>query len=225
MGGTGLEVAVIGCGTAGAACALFLARAGHRVSVFERVAEPGPVGAGILLQPTGQAVLARLGLLHLVKARAAPVDRLLCVRRSGKSIVDLDYNELGGAIGLGTHRGLLFQVLYDALAVEPGVALRLGCSVERVSRAAGGRRALADGAGAALGDFDLVVLAGGVDAAGRIAGELRARVAPYPWGALWFVARDPERAFRDRLHQVVDGASRMMGLLPTGLAPTRRFRS
>ena len=35
-------------------------RRGHTVSVFERVAKPGPVGAGITLQPTGQAALARL---------------------------------------------------------------------------------------------------------------------------------------------------------------------
>ena len=41
-----------------APAALFLARAGHTVEVFERVAEPGPVGAGITLQPTGQAVMA-----------------------------------------------------------------------------------------------------------------------------------------------------------------------
>jgi len=52
-------IGVIRCGTAGAAAALFLARAGHDVRVFERVAEPGPVGAGIV-QPSGQAVLARL---------------------------------------------------------------------------------------------------------------------------------------------------------------------
>lgn len=206
-----LDVAVIGCGTAGAAAALFLARAGHRVSVFERVPEPGPVGAGILLQPTGQAVLARLGLLDELRARAAPVDRLISVRRDGRAIVDLDYGALG-ALGLGTHRGLLFQVLYAALRAEPGAAIHLGRAVDRIDE----RRALHAG-GAELGQFDLVVVAGGADAA-RL-GELGARVTPYPWGALWFVARDPSLLFRDRLHQVVDGARRMVGLLPTGLAP------
>ena len=215
-----LDVAVIGCGTAGAAAALFLARAGHRVSVFERVPEPGPVGAGILIQPTGQAVLARLGLLDQVRDRAAPVARLLSVRRSGRAVVDLSYDELRGraAIGLGTHRGLLFQVLFDAIAAEPGIALRVGCDVEAVHRAVGGRRALAGANGEALGDFDLVVVAGGADS-GRLTAELDARVSRYPWGALWFVARDPEGAFAGCLHQVVDGARRMVGLLPTGLAP------
>ena len=65
-----LDVAIIGAGTAGSAAALLLARAGHQVTVYERVATPGPVGAGISLQPTGQAVLARLGLLAPILARA-----------------------------------------------------------------------------------------------------------------------------------------------------------
>jgi 2-polyprenyl-6-methoxyphenol hydroxylase-like FAD-dependent oxidoreductase len=36
---------------------------------------------------------------------------------------------------------------------------------------------------------------------------------------LWFLADDPERLFRDRLVQVVRGARRMLGFLPTGLGP------
>ncbi len=215
-----LDVAVIGCGTAGAAAALFLARAGHRVAVFERVPEPGPVGAGILVQPTGQAVLARLGLLDQVRDRAAPVTRLLSVRRSGRAVVDLAYDELPGAaaVGLGTHRGLLFQVLFDAIAAEPGIALRVGCDVEAIAPPVRGRRALVGANGEALGDFDLVVVAGGADS-GRLTAELGARVTRYSWGALWLVARDPEGAFAGCLHQVVDGARRMIGLLPTGRAP------
>lgn len=71
-----LHIAVVGAGTAGAAAAILLARAGHRVEVFERVADPGPVGAGITLQPTGQAALRTLGLLDEVAACGAPVDRL-----------------------------------------------------------------------------------------------------------------------------------------------------
>ncbi len=59
--GRPLSVGVIGCGTAGSAAALFLARAGHAVTLYERVAVPGPAGAGIVLQPSGMAALAALG--------------------------------------------------------------------------------------------------------------------------------------------------------------------
>ena len=71
------RVCVIGCGTAGAAAAVLLARAGCEVTVLERVAAPAAVGAGIVVQPSGQAVLARLGLLDTIAARGARLDRLL----------------------------------------------------------------------------------------------------------------------------------------------------
>ena len=44
-----LDVAVVGTGTAGSATALFLARQGHRVTVYEKVPEPQSLGAGIML--------------------------------------------------------------------------------------------------------------------------------------------------------------------------------
>jgi len=50
---TVLDIAVVGCGVAGQAAAILLADAGHKVTIFERFAEPHPVGAGLLLQPTG----------------------------------------------------------------------------------------------------------------------------------------------------------------------------
>ena len=52
-----MRVGVVGCGVAGQAAAILLADAGHAVTVFERFAEPRPIGAGLLLQPTGLAVL------------------------------------------------------------------------------------------------------------------------------------------------------------------------
>jgi 2-polyprenyl-6-methoxyphenol hydroxylase-like FAD-dependent oxidoreductase len=213
-----MDVGVVGCGTAGPAAALLLARAGHRVTVYERVAEPGPVGAGILLQPTGQAVLARLGLLERVRARASPVERLLCQRVSGRPVVDLRYDEIGTPVGLGIHRGVLFEALFAALRAEPGVALELGCDALRTEEA-GGRRWVVDAAGARRGPHDLVVVADGADSAIRLLPELRVRADRNRWGALWFVARDPDGAFGGRLFQVVDGAQRMLGLLPTGLGP------
>jgi hypothetical protein len=45
------------------------------------------------------------------------------------------------------------------------------------------------------------------------------RASVYPWGAIWHVAPDPARVFRDELFQVVDGAEVMVGFLPTGLGP------
>ena len=64
-------VGIVGLGVAGATAGLMLARQGHRVRVFEQTAEPGAVGAGVLLQPSGQMVLERLGLMEQVAAAGA----------------------------------------------------------------------------------------------------------------------------------------------------------
>jgi 2-polyprenyl-6-methoxyphenol hydroxylase-like FAD-dependent oxidoreductase len=48
-----------------------LARAGHRVTLYERVPDPGPVGAGIVLQPIGLHVLSLLGLAEQLLAAGA----------------------------------------------------------------------------------------------------------------------------------------------------------
>jgi 2-polyprenyl-6-methoxyphenol hydroxylase-like FAD-dependent oxidoreductase len=50
-----LRIVIAGAGTTGLAAAAFLTRAGHEVRLFERFSQPRPLGAGILLQPTGLA--------------------------------------------------------------------------------------------------------------------------------------------------------------------------
>ena len=210
----GLDVGVVGAGFAGSAAALFLHRAGHRVTVYEAVEDPAPVGAGILIQPTGMAVIARLGLLHPVRAHGAVVDRLRCVTRGGRTLFDLPYGELrGGLHGLGLHRGVLFQVLFDQARAE-GVPIRLGVHVAEIEEGH-----VVDAAGERHGPHDLVVVADGARSQIRAADFPTVLDAPYPWGALWCVAEDPERVFARELFQVVDGTETMLGFLPTGFAP------
>jgi 2-polyprenyl-6-methoxyphenol hydroxylase-like FAD-dependent oxidoreductase len=207
-----------GCGTAGSAAALFLARAGHRVTVYERVPEPGPVGAGITLQPTGQLVLARLGLLAPILDHGARLDRLHCVTRGGRTLFDLRYASVDPRMfGLGLHRGALFQALFAAVRVEPGVTLRLGTEIAGIGR--DGARPIVLGPDGALGTHELVIAADGSVSELHGSGGVPVRTRDYPWGALWFVADDPGPTFRGELHQVVDGARHMYGLLPTGRRP------
>ena len=84
-----MKIAIIGAGTAGLASALLLSRDGHAVQVFERVPEPGPVGAGFMLQPTGVHVLRELGLSEAVLAKASPVARLPGTTRGGRAVIEL----------------------------------------------------------------------------------------------------------------------------------------
>lgn len=213
-----LRVGIIGCGTAGAASALFLARAGHAVQVFEAVAQPGPVGAGIMLQPTGQAVLGQLGLLDGIARQGARVDHLHCVTVGGKTILDLHYADVDARLhGYGLHRGALFDALFQAVRVQSGVRLHLGVSIARMVTDHG--RWMIDALGQRHGPFDLAVVADGAGSHLQDDAPLPRKVSVYPWGALWWVAPDPQQLFRDQLFQVVQSAHTMMGLLPTGLSP------
>ncbi len=214
-----MNIAVVGAGTAGSAATLLLARAGHAVTLFERVAKPGPVGAGITLQPTGQAVMASLGLLPAIEACATRVDGLLCQRPDGKPVVDLRYADVDPRLyGLGLHRGVLFETLLDAVKAQAGATLHTGVEIVAAPRD-GARRVVQAKDGTRHGPYDLVVAAdGGVS---ELHHEARAKVTPYPWGAMWFVAEDRGTTLTSdrRVLQIVDGARRMFGLLPTGLAP------
>ncbi|MFI5386815.1 MAG: FAD-dependent oxidoreductase [Fimbriimonadales bacterium] len=125
-GSTRLRVAVVGCGIGGPAAALFLARSGHEVTVFDRAEELGPKGAGILLAPTGQYVLDELGLLDAALAHSSIIQRLAGQSASGRKVMDIRYRNLHpGLFGLGIHRGALFAILRDAM-IANGIEIRTG---------------------------------------------------------------------------------------------------
>jgi 2-polyprenyl-6-methoxyphenol hydroxylase-like FAD-dependent oxidoreductase len=212
----GLSVAVVGAGTAGPAAALLCARAGARVTLYERVASPQAVGAGILLQPTGMAVLARLGVLGPVLERGARITHLRGFTPGGRAVLDLAYAaRRPDLFGLGVHRGSLFAALWAAL--EPaGVEVRTGVTIEPPETDADGRFRLA---GAPERAYDLVIVADGSRSQLRAAVGPVSRARPYPYGALWFIGRDPDGRFDGVLHQVYRGARQMLGLLPSGAAP------
>ncbi len=222
------RIAVVGCGTAGPAVSLFLAEQEHSVTLFERVPDPGPVGAGIILQPTGQAVLARLGLWDTVVPRGSRLDGLRIETSRRKKLAQLLYSAVRGEhFGIGLHRGLLFQALFSRVK-SSSIDLRLGVGVEDVKRTAKGEQLLVDSEGNEHGPFDLVIVADGAKSHLRddTDSELKKRVKPYPWGALWFVAEDHDGSYRERaeLYQVVESTHRMLGLLPTGRGPRPEVR-
>ncbi len=230
-----LSVGIIGCGTAGSAAALFLERAGHRVTVYERVADPRPVGAGITLQPTGLHVLKRLGLKSDVTSRGARIDRLHCVTDTKRTLIDLKYRHVNDRFyGVGIHRGVVFQSLFDEVEARPRITVRLGVAGEDLARAEpraasapGGpvrpgprRHWVVDDAGQRHGPHELILVCDGSRSHFRDDTDLSKTIAPYDWGALWFVAEDPERTFSRTLYQVVKKNQKMLGLLPTGTGPT-----
>ena len=109
-----IKIAIAGAGTAGLAVAAFLARDGHAICVFERFDRPKPIGAGLLLQPTGLACLARLGLDGAARRYGQAVSSIYGETVDGVRIFDVGYRELGAQVfGLGIHRGTLFSLLHQ----------------------------------------------------------------------------------------------------------------
>ncbi len=210
-----LHIAIVGYGTAGQALSVLLSRDGHSVEVFERAPEPGPVGAGFLLQPTGLQVLWQMGLLPAALHHGAPVRRLYGETPCGRGVMDMRYTGLDARMhGLGMQRGALFTLLADAW--EDPAHLHRGTRVASVDTASG---RLLDEHGRQHGPFDLVIAADGS------ASQLRRQVSDsridriYPWGALWCLVPRGDWAWPDELRQRYVAARKMIGLLPVGTRP------
>lgn len=231
-----LRVGIVGCGTGGQAAALLLHRAGHEVVVHERSVALEPVGAGLLLQPTGVAVLRELGAAETLGELAKPIERLHGVNECGRDVLDVRYADLacggarGGAgdgaggsgadareraVGWGVHRGALFATLLGLMRAN-GIEIRTGEACAKYAVQRDGRAALMDERGAALGVYDLLIVADGARSALRASFPFVGRATRYPWGAFWCVANDPDGNFGNTLYQVYRGTRGMIGFLPSG---------
>ncbi|MBU6412063.1 MAG: FAD-dependent monooxygenase [Planctomycetes bacterium] len=209
-----LRIGIVGCGTAGPAVAAILARGGHAVTILERAPELHPVGAGLLIQPTGMHVLQHLGLLDDLLTLGSRIHRLDGRTATGRHILDLAYADLAPHLfGLGLHRGALFAALLGA-ATRAGADVRVGCTVESI-KIDGDAVKMVDSHTNSHGPFDLVIVADGAKSALRQYAPHH-RVKRYPWGALWFVADRRGTTFDHTLSQVYRSTDRMIGFLPSG---------
>jgi 2-polyprenyl-6-methoxyphenol hydroxylase-like FAD-dependent oxidoreductase len=197
-----------------------LAEQGHQVTVFERADRIEPVGAGLLLQPSGQRILDEMGLLDEVANYAGRVDRLLGHTAKGRLVLDLVYQGLRPElVGLGVHRAMLIDVLLARVATTENCDLVCEADVETLDRR-GGRWFLGEADGDQNGPFDLVVLANGARSELRERTGLVKRATEYTWGALWAIVPDQEQVYPATLRQFYEGVGTFLGFLPTGSTRT-----
>ncbi|WP_271078391.1 FAD-dependent oxidoreductase [Aurantiacibacter sp. MUD61] len=208
-----IDIAIAGCGIAGLAAALMLHRQGHRITLFERFAEARPIGSGLMIQPTGLAVLDALSLAETVLTRGAPVDGLWGLNTEGEPVLEAAYADLPypDAVGIGIHRASLFATLFDAVRAE-GIAIETGRQVTGTSVDTDGRT-LSFADGSASKKFDLVI-----DSLGIGSPLVPPAEASLPFGALWATVDWPGTGpFNPRLlEQRYRRADQMVGLLPIG---------
>jgi 2-polyprenyl-6-methoxyphenol hydroxylase-like FAD-dependent oxidoreductase len=203
------EVAIAGCGVAGLASASLLRARGVRVTIYDNLATPTPIGSGLILQPVGMHVLHAMGVGARMRELGARIERLYGL--SGDRVVlDVRYEALGAeaVCGVSVHRGALFEILYGA-ALSAGAKLESGRDVVAVST---GRLHFADGSQSPR--FDLVV-----DALGARSPLSAAPKQNLAYGALWASLDWVDGFDGAALEQRYQAARRMAGVLPIGRLP------
>jgi salicylate hydroxylase len=170
------HVVVVGGGIGGLTAALLLARAGARVTLFEAQPAARTVGAGMLLQPNGLAVLYGLDLDERLLRRGARIERLRVADPAGVPILDVPVPRFAEGLdhALVLRRCELLAALVDLVRAEPRVERRFDAEVLAATPA--GEVTYRTPAGPATLAADLVVGADGAHSRIRKHGRFDARV-------------------------------------------------
>ncbi|HEY7046829.1 MAG TPA: FAD-dependent oxidoreductase [Jatrophihabitantaceae bacterium] len=127
------RIVIAGGGIGGLTAALSLSRRGFEVTVLERSAEFGEIGAGLQLAPNATRVLKSFGLLDDVLDVGVLPDRLvLADAATHEELTAVDvrrFDELFGGPYVVAHRGDLLSILLRACTAEPSIELLAGKAV------------------------------------------------------------------------------------------------
>ena len=121
------DIAVVGAGGGGAVLALALAQKGVKTIVLEQAPGPPQGLRGEILQPNGQQVLDRLGLLtKLPGSSTRTVHQFHFCRVGGQRLCTIDYRDLPPPYNRAvvTLPNVAHHAIVDAVEREPSVSLR-----------------------------------------------------------------------------------------------------
>lgn len=121
------DIAVVGAGGGGAVLALALAQKGIKTIVLEQAPGPPQGLRGEILQPNGQQVLDRLGLLtKLPGSSTRTVHQFHFCRVGGQRLCTIDYRDLPPPYNRAvvTLPNVAHHAIVDAVEREPSVSLR-----------------------------------------------------------------------------------------------------
>ncbi|KAL9134772.1 MAG: hypothetical protein Q9175_004041 [Cornicularia normoerica] len=130
------SIIVIGAGPGGLAAAIGIRKAGHNVTVVERMPELREIGAGIQVPPNSSKIFKKWGILEDVVSRAVqPHDITIHSYKDGhvltKQTLDPAMQQAYHAPYLVIHRAEYIKVLVKE-AEELGVTIQLGSVVEGI---------------------------------------------------------------------------------------------
>ncbi|MCS6896986.1 MAG: FAD-dependent monooxygenase [Nitrospira sp.] len=133
-------MAVVGAGGGGAVLALALAQKGIKTIVLEQALGPPGGLRGEILQPNGQRVLDRLGVLHKLPADSVrPVRLFHFCQAGGERLCTVDYGELPPPYNraLITLPNAAHHAILDAIQAQSSVSLWYGTSFTGLLREQG----------------------------------------------------------------------------------------
>lgn len=216
-----IHFAVIGSGTAGLASAIVLAQQGIHVTVFEKIAALEPVGAGLLLQPSGLAVFEHLGILNHALELGAKVTGLEGRLPNQKLLVNSHYQQASPEFyGVGIHRASLCHILASKAKQYPElIQWYMDADITHYEETQNEVRLHGIVSKQNYSErFDAIIIANGARSELRPKEWVKIDQA-YPWGAKWTIVPECLDLDPEILHQFHDKARIMLGILPTGSTP------
>jgi 2-polyprenyl-6-methoxyphenol hydroxylase-like FAD-dependent oxidoreductase len=210
------DVAVVGAGGGGAVLALALARKGIRTIVLDQAQGPPQGLRGEILQPNGQAVLDRLGVLQSLPTEATrSVRHFHFCRAGGTRLCSIDYGDLPAPYNraIVTLPNVAHHAIVDAVQKQCCVSLRYKTSfaglIREGERVVGLTTQGPDGARTIRAR--LVVGADGALSKVRDALKIPAEVYLYPEGYLIAIVESQEPV-SESFYYV--GHKQILGLFP-----------
>jgi 2-polyprenyl-6-methoxyphenol hydroxylase-like FAD-dependent oxidoreductase len=208
------SVAVVGGGIVGMSTALFLKEL-FEVTLFERETDPIPLGAGIMMQPSGLHVLNELGVCEEVYRRGTLIEGFVGRNATGRVDFDINFEDHeGGIYGVGVQRGSIYYSLLKRVK-ESDINFKSGCEIndftsksEKINLLTREQQSF-DG-------FDFVIVSNGAKS------KLRDKFSNFHFsrlsgsGAIWTKVLPDENSPKNKIYQVYDGTKRMLGLMPIG---------
>ena len=225
------NIAIVGCGPAGLSSAIALHDGGFNITIYDQFSQPGPVGSGLMLQPTGLEALEIFGLRANAEKLGQRIDGMLGkLAPNGKTVLDIKYSTLRQNLyGVAIHRASLFHLLYCAV-IERKINVVTDRKISSLRWHTDQRITPLDNNGQSVGPpADLIVDASGVQST-LLQYAIRDRKAsqgnhqpvgkPLEFGALWTTVKLADFQFdRTLLEQRYKKANIMIGVLPCGTLP------